>query len=98
MLGSDVFSFSICVNHGPDTRNSLLPSSSAISLLNSATSRVVIPNRVRTYLSRSPGSLVFLAAREMSLEPKNELILRLILFSQIPLTGYGEFHRQSANS
>src|SRR6266436_3586451 len=57
MLGNDVLSFSICVSHGPDTRNSLLPSASAMDLLKSATSRVVIPSFVRICFNRSPGSM-----------------------------------------
>src|ERR1700726_4365296 len=62
--GKEVFSFSICVSHGPDTRNSLLPSASAMSLLKSATSRVVIPSLLRTSFSRSPGSIAVPSALE----------------------------------
>jgi hypothetical protein len=70
MLGKDVFSFSICVSHGPDIKNSLLPSASAISLLKTATSRVVIPSWARMCLSRSPGEAGLPIGREMSPGPK----------------------------
>ncbi len=71
MLGRDVLSFSIWVSHGPDIKNSLLPSASAISLLKTATSRVVIPSCARTCLSRSPGEMDLLVDREISLGPKD---------------------------
>src|SRR6266446_2834277 len=78
MLGRDVFSFSIWVSHGPDIKNSLLPSASAISLLKTATSRVVIPSCARTCLSCSPGETGLLVGREISLSPKDGVNLPLI--------------------
>src|SRR5882762_1659655 len=56
MLGRAVFSFSICVNQGPEIKYCSFPSASAIVLLKSATSRVVIPRRVRTSFNLPPGS------------------------------------------
>src|SRR6267378_5858342 len=56
MLGRAAFSFSICVNHGLEIKNSGFPSASAIVLLKRATSRVLMPSRVRISFSLAPGS------------------------------------------
>src|SRR6266436_3471207 len=78
MLGRDVFSFSIWVSHGPDTKNSSLVSASAITLLRTATSRVVIPSCARTCLSRSPGEKGLPVGREIWLGPKDGVNLPLL--------------------
>src|ERR1700749_540279 len=54
MLGTES-EFSICVSHAFEMWNSELSSASAIRWLNSATSRVVIPKRLRISLSCSLG-------------------------------------------
>ena len=96
MLGNAVRSFSICVSHGPETRNSLFFSASAMILLNRATSRVVIPSCVRTCFSRSPGSGVLPVRRRMSFKGKEECDSPFQCFDDLLLWQKGSLPSASA--
>src|SRR5882762_10014026 len=70
MLGTES-EFSICVSHALEIWNSVLPSTSAMRWLNSATSRVVMPRRERRSFSCSLGGVAstacYLTARSWKL-------------------------------
>src|SRR6266446_251174 len=65
MLGTES-EFSTWVSQALETRNSWLPSASAIFSLNSATSRVVRPSRDRISFNRSPAIISTVIASELA--------------------------------